>query len=210
MSGAVNWEQPLFPEPLIPQILRILLRSLAGFEKTHPIEFETDLSRRLLARMKRDAEIRDAPFYPYREIVEDDEESGRENRFDIWFILLDPVPKPPPYFVVEAKRLHVSFESGWSSLVAQYVTGKQGMMCFVDGRYSKGLTSAAMLGYVFDGNVQKARDGISKQVRKHHMKLKCRNSNGLKASRLGIPQVDETLHDFDGRHFTLFHILSTV
>jgi hypothetical protein len=41
----------------------------------------------------------------------------------------------PPYFAVEAKRLHVSLPSGWQSLVAEYVGGNQGMMCFITGRY---------------------------------------------------------------------------
>lgn len=84
------------------------------------------------------------------------------------------------------------------------------MMCFLDGRCSKGLTSAAMLGYDFDGDIPKARGEISKQIRKHHTKLKCLDSDGLKTSKLAIPGVDETLHDFDGRHFTLYHLLSAV
>ena len=53
--------------------------------------------------------------------------------------------KPWPYFVIESKRLHVSFASGWQSLVPEYVAGNQGMMCFINERYARDLESGGML-----------------------------------------------------------------
>ena len=90
---------------------------------------------------------------------------------DLRFLLLDPTKKPPPYFAVEGKRLHVSFESGWKSLIPEYVTHRQGMMCYIDGRYSKGLQFAGMLGYVFDGDVVRAATLISAHLLSHSDKL---------------------------------------
>src|ERR1035441_7926256 len=46
------------------------------------------------------------------------------------FLYSTGVNKPWPYFGIESKRLHVSFPSGWQSLISEYVTGHQGMMCF--------------------------------------------------------------------------------
>ena len=84
------------------------------------------------------------------------------------------------------------------------------MMCFVDGRYSKGLASAAMLGYVFDGNVAKARAAVASSIRLNRSKLKTLPPHGLAPCRYAIAGVGETCHDFDGRIFTLYHILSAV
>jgi hypothetical protein len=84
------------------------------------------------------------------------------------------------------------------------------MMCFADGRYSKGLASAAMLGYVFDGDVAKARAAIASSIQLNHSKLKTLPPHGLAPCRYAIGGVDESCHDFDGRGFTLYHILSAV
>ena len=127
-----------------------------------------------------------------RERVLDDLKTGKESRLDITFTFSTQERKPWPYFAIEAKRLRVSFKGKVYSQTSKYVTDHQGMICFVDGRYSKGLTSAAMLGYVFDGDLPKARGEISNKVRKYHAKLKCRNSHGLRQSKLIIQGVDET------------------
>lgn len=210
MSAAEEWIQPLFPEEEIPFILQAVSRSLLSLKKTKLRELETSLNRRLRVELQRDEQLRDRPVEVDREKVLDDLDTGEESRVDITFTFSTQRQKPWPYFAIEAKRLRVSYKGKVYSQTSQYVTHRQGMMCFVDGRYSKGLTSAAMLGYVFDGDIAKARDEISKQISKNHVKLKCRNPHGLKSSEGDIPQVDESLHDFGGRHFTLFHILSAV
>ena len=210
MNDAGKWVQPLFPEEEIPFILQALSRCLITLKKTKTRELETSLNKRLRISLQRDPQLRDRPVEVDREKVLDDSKTGAESRLDITFTFSTQRYKPWPYFAIEAKRLRVSYKGKVNSQTAKYVTDRQGMMCFVDGRYSKGLTSAAMLGYIFDGDVVKARDEITKQISKYHSKLKCRNSAGLKPSKLAIPGVDESLHDFDGRHFTLFHILSAV
>jgi len=210
MSDAGKWVQPLFPEEEIPFILLALSRCLITLKKTKIRELETTLNKRLRVSLQRDAQLRDRPIEVDREKVLDDFETGAESRLDITFTFSTQRQKPWPYFAIEAKRLRVSYKGKVYSQTSKYVTDRQGMMCFLDGRYSKGLTSAAMLGYVFDGNIAKARDEISKQIRENQVKLKCRRSGELKESKLAIAGVDESLHDFGDRHFTLFHILSAV
>ncbi|MBC8128242.1 MAG: hypothetical protein H8M99_13960, partial [Gloeobacteraceae cyanobacterium ES-bin-144] len=121
MNGdASEWVIPLFPEEEIPHILSAILRCLNGFHKLDPLEYETSLTKRLLKRLRGDKNLRDRPVWPDREAIHDDEDSGDEGRLDLRFMLLDAKQKPPPYFAIEAKRLHVSFQSGWEALASKY------------------------------------------------------------------------------------------
>ena len=210
-DDACEWVVPVFPHEEIPHILGAVLRCLDGFRKSSPQELETSLTKRLLKRLRRDRYLRDRPVWPDRETVLDDEKSDDEGRLDLRFMLLGGCQKPPPYFAVEAKRLHVTFESGWKSLVAEYVSNRQGMMCFIDGRYSKGLRSGGMLGYVFDGDVPRAVSTLSKSLDKHHERLHSEPPYELVPS-LDFPPhaVWTTKHLVRERPFTLFHVLTEV
>lgn len=211
MNGSASeWVIPLFPEEEIPGILRAVLRSLKGLRKTKPCELETGLNKRLRKSLLRDSELRDSPVEVDREKVLDDDDSEDEGRLDISFTFSTERRKPWPYFAIEAKRLHVTYKGRVYPQIQKYVTDRQGMMCFVDGRYSKGLASAAMLGYVFDGNVTQARAGISSCIQLSRVKLKTLPPHGLASCRYAITDVNETRHEFEGREFTLFHILSAV
>ena len=161
-------------------------------------------------RTKPDKMLRAAPFVPVREhqIFEKSTQEGHSGRIDINFICL---PGDESYFAIEAKRLHVDFPSGWKSLVREYVAEEQGMMCFINGKYSRFQRSAAMLGYVFDGNVNKARTGIAASVRKNVVALRLALPHQLQRSRVvPLDRVDETRHSFDSRQFTIYHLLISV
>ncbi|MHB8809929.1 MAG: hypothetical protein ACYC9M_07920, partial [Desulfobulbaceae bacterium] len=108
-------------------------------------------------------------------------------------------------------RLHVTFPSGWQSLVSEYVTGDQGMLCFISGRYSGTQQAAAMLGYVFDGDVARARSGIENSVRKNTGLLKLLPPHKLQRSPIlpGRP-VDETRHQLESRPLTIYHLFVSV
>lgn len=212
MSGdAGKWVVPVFPDEEIPHILAALLRCLKGLDKISSLELETSLTKRLLKLLRQDSGLRDRPVWPFRETIVDDEESDAEGRLDLHFHLQDPRHKPPPYFAVEAKRLHVTFNTNWKSLVTEYVTHRQGMMCFIDGRYSKGLQSGGMLGYVFDGNIHRAVSGISENLNAHREKLRSVSPHLLQPLSSFPPEtVWTTTHRVDGHSFTLFHILAEV
>ncbi len=127
-------------------------------------------------------------------------------RGDLAFLAATGAKKPWPYFLTEAKRLHVTFPSGWHSLVSEYVTGEQGMLCFVKGRYARGLAFGGMLGYVFDGHVAEARVSIAAAIQKNAEKLKCTNPKTLVDSKIvpGEKRISETVHHLP-RRFTVFH-----
>lgn len=205
---------PLFPAEQIPFIIEVVLDHAQSLKKKHPAEKEDDLSDRLHQRIRRDQRIRSAPFSVHREyrVYDDDEdidESGYSGRIDFNFVYPGG---DQTYFAIEAKRLRVSFPSGFKTLVDEYVSGDQGMMCFINGKYSSTQRYGTMLGYVFDGDISKARSGIKTAIVKHSGKLKLETPPGFKKSTIVLPRkrVNETLHDLSGRKFSIYHILVPV
>jgi hypothetical protein len=222
------WRQP-FPEDEIPFILAALVRCMAMVKKTKPCEHENDLTIRLWKRLRRDAELNSRPTHLDPEAWELDEadEDGRVGRLDLRFLFSTGTLKPWPCFAIEAKRLHVTFpKAGWNSLVPEYVTSttskpveeEQGMMCFISGRYSRGLRAGAMLGYVFDSEVVKARIAIAEAIQAHAKKLRLITGGRLVGSDI-YPGVSESIHelvddtdsdDLFRARFTIYHVLEAV
>lgn len=224
------WRQP-FPESEIPFILAGILRCMASVNKRSNHERENPITTRLWKRLRRDAELNDRPTHldPEAWEVDEKDEEGKIGRLDFRFLLLAPI-KPTPVFAIEAKRLHVTFpKAGWKSLVPEYVTGdtnkpveeEQGMMCFISGRYSRGLRAGAMLGYVFDGEVEAARAAIATAIQTHARKLKLVPSTRLTDSSIlpGTSGISESSHDLADEidlgdlfreRFTIYHLLVAV
>jgi hypothetical protein len=170
---------------------------------------ENDLSDRLRDLLDRDSEFRLRPVELFREVPIYDRRIARKKplgRGDIKFLFSTGVRKPWPYFLIEAKRLHVTFPSGWGSLVPEYVSGNQGMMCFIERRYSRGLTTGGMLAYVFDGKIDEARAAVAAQIETHAAKLKCIRDQRFAVSGVvaGEDRIGETVHALPER-FTIYH-----
>jgi len=224
------WRQP-FPESEIPFILAAILRCMTTVKKAEPCERENLITTRLWKTLLRDPELKKSPTHLDTEAWELNEadEDGKIGRTDLRFLLLAPI-KPTPFFAIEAKRLHVTFpRAGRNSLVPEYVTShtskpvedEQGMMCFVSGRYSRGLRAGGMLGYVFDGKVEVARDAIAATIQTHAKKLNLVPSSRLADSAIlpGKSGISESLHDLADKidlgdlfrkRFTIYHLLVPV
>lgn len=213
----------LFPDDAIPLILRVVQRCASTLRKRAPCESENSLSDRLYHRIQRDTEFRDqVPAQLFREIsvyrenspIEEDLEPPRPGpigRVDFVFINGTGLAKPYPEFVIEAKRLHVTFpRAGRHSLVPEYVSGDQGMMCFISGRYASTQNVGAMLGYVFDGKVADARSAIGTAVGANSEKLRLKKGAALTATTLPAIRADETWHALDRCDFQVFHLLAQV
>ena len=87
-------------------------------------------------------------------------------------------------------------------------------MRFISGQYAPYMTSSAMLGYVFDGDIDKARSGINGYIKKTRGKiseLKIQKPHELTRSSI-MPNhpVDETIHQLENRLFTIYHIFLAV
>ena len=203
---------PLFPLEEVPFILGAVLRSGGRLRKLHNTEFENHISDRLRALLDRDPELRDRPVEVRRSVPLYDRKRTREKQLgtpDLSFEYSTAKKKPWPYFAIEAKRLHVPFPSGWQSLVAEYVTGAQGMMCFIEGRYSSGLASGGMLGYVFDGNVNQAQASVGAFIATNHAQLKCATTPPFGRSP-SLGGVSESRHSRSDREFCIYHVFLTV
>ena len=213
-DDAAEWI-PLFPEEEIPFILAAILRSGAGLKKRHDTELENDLNDRLRDELDRDSGLRDRPVEIFREVPLYDRQRARRKqlgRTDLMFLYSTGVNKPWPYFGVESKRLHVSLPAGWKSLISEYVTGHQGMMCFIDQRYASGLASGGMLGYVFDGQIQKARAAVGASIAANHQQLKCSRPGPLAPSSVlaGESRISESAHALPQGAFTIYHLFLPV
>lgn len=207
---------PLFPEEEIPFILQAVLRCGRQLRKKDPREREDHLSNRLYLHLRRDPDLRKRPVRPFREVSvydssEQDDSLGENpsGRPDIVF-LYPSISGEWPYFAIECKRLHVTFLSGLRALINEYVTGHQGMMCFIEQRYSRGLAHGAMLGYVFDGKADVARESVAQSIRQHHDKLQAHHQGEMQPSALSIPEIHETHHRIGGRLFVLHHLFVSV
>jgi hypothetical protein len=211
--NATEWI-PLFPEEEIPYILDAVLRSGAQLRKLHPTELENDLTDRLRDKLDRDPILRTRPVELFREVPLYDRRRARQRqlgRTDLLFLYSTGNRKPWPYYAIESKRLHVTFPTGWQSLISEYVTGNQGMLCFITERYAAGLTSGGMLGYVFDGDIGKARSSVNAMIEENHERLKCAISR-LQASSImrGENQITESVHSLPYRSFTIHHLFLSV
>jgi hypothetical protein len=212
--NASNWI-PLFPEEEVPFILAAVLRSGTRLRKEHATELENDLSDRLRDILDRDSGLRGRPVELFREVPLYDRKRARRKqlgRTDLMFLYSTGAQKPWPYFVIESKRLHVKFPSGWQSLVSEYVKGHQGMMCFVKGRYSSGLVSGGMLGYVFDGKIEEARSSVCTSVEANRKQLRCDAQSPFRPSSTltGKSKVSESLHSLAHGSFTVYHLFVAV
>lgn len=200
----------LFPVDEIPAILNKIMHHSATLKKESDSDREDVLSDKLFKILRRDKLIRRAPYTLLREhqLFENDEVEGHSGRVDINFVC---PPGDQTYFAIEAKRLHVNFASGWQSLVGEYVTGGQGMMCFISGKYSQRQEAAAMLGYVFDGDVVKVRNSIKKAIQTNERLLELEPMGNLQNSSIVCgAQVDETIHALGTRQFIIYHMLISV
>jgi hypothetical protein len=74
------------------------------------------------------------------------------------------------FFTVECKRLRVPRKSGIAHLADKYV--EEGILRFVDGKYSSGLPFGGMVGYVMDNKVSEAFGTVQKAIQAGRRKLK--------------------------------------
>lgn len=103
-------------------------------------------------------------------------------------------------FTWECKVLH----RGGKNLYTEYL--EDGMMRFVIGKYSASCEHGGMIGYVLDGKLAKAQQGIESAILKHPTTLK---HSGSKMNSCSFTKTDsrlkETTHSLP-RSFTIVHV----
>jgi hypothetical protein len=216
-----QWRAP-FPDTEISHVLAAVLRCSADLRKADQCEHENRVTIRLARLLVQDAVMLTRPvrldLEAWEIVTEKAEILGR---LDLRYLYSTGTLHPWPCFALEAKRLHVTFPKGaWKSLISEYVTGnskktaeeEQGMMCFVTGRYSGGLRAGAMIGYVYDADVARARKAVLAAVAKYATKLKLSQPHQVEMSSIleNESRISESIHNLARGTFTIYHVLFSV
>ena len=210
MGGIPKGFRALFPKGHVPTILDSLYKAGETLQKKSPTEIENRLTRRLCIRMNQLPIFRDGPLsiHSQQELLSSDPDIDQPRGYIDILIACDRGSEV--YFAIEAKRLRVrSIKGKMKSGSNDYVTN--GMMRFVTGQYAPSMKTGAMLGYVFDGDIGKARTGIAGYIHKRSTALKLAPPKRLaRSSILPGKTIDETQHDLKSRTFTIYHLLLSV
>jgi hypothetical protein len=194
-----------FPDHLIPDILQLVLNSWASFTHPEPDELEVPTTRRFTHALRQAKNLCQLPFRIEREPSEDDPITGNElGRLDIKFCPALSA-REEIYFCFECKRLHVVENGTRRALSSQYV--KEGMMRFVEGKYSACVDHGGMIGYVLDGKTEKAIQNVKKNIDNNRSDLKIKQAASLNTSSL-LPDssnVQESVHSLH-RVFRIHHL----
>ena len=200
----------LFPKRHIPTVLISLFRAGENLRKKTTNDLEDWISRRLYWRLIRIYPFRDGPLdiRLQPEIVSvDSDENAPAGKID--FVVSCGLGAEI-YFAIEAKRLRVRSTSGkMDAGNDDYVN--EGMMRFVSGQYAPFMKTGAMLGYVYDKDIKKARSGVAGYIKSRGKELKLTSPKQLtRASILPDKPIYETRHGLKKHSFLIYHIFFAV
>lgn len=196
----------LFPTGYIPIILTNIFLAGETLRKKTPTEIENKLTRRFGVKMNQLPEFRRGPLslYLQPELPPLDPDSDSpEGYVDI---LISCGYGSETYFAIEAKRLRVRSVKGKMDAGNDDYVNK-GMMRFVSGQYAPYMTTGAMLGYVYDSDLQKACSGVGRYIQGKIKELRLLPPEKMKRSSLfATEEVYETHHDLSIRKFCIYHV----
>jgi hypothetical protein len=207
-GNAHKWKDDLLPEEFIPDIIELVIKSWGGFKKPDRLESEVSISKRFkeIVRLNKNRDYDNLPFQVWRELPTDNADFD-DGRVDILFLYL--TPNEEIYFAFECKRLRIPYPppAALRTNNSEYV-GHQGMMCFITGKYSRSVKHAGMMGYVMDGNIQKAISSLADRIKKKGTPLRLLKNTGLEFSsfQIFLDNVRETKHILSKKHFTIHHV----
>jgi hypothetical protein len=204
-----------FDDDYLAEILEAA--AVAWSRMKHPTESEIEdrITYRLAGRLLNDPEFADLPYDVVPQFWLLGLNGERLGRLHLRF---KHRRSQRDYFAFESKRLHVTHpRSGFSTEYPTYV-GKDGMMAFIVGQYSKGAPAAGMLGYVMDGRTDNAWSGLEKRIDAERLLLRLVATSALAKSELsraitkGISgtHLGETEHNLDTGRLRMFHLLLPV
>ncbi len=210
MAGEVREFRVLFPQRHIPIILISILQAGKTLRKKSPNEIENRLTRRFCIKLNQIQIFRDGPLsiHPQQEILSSDPDKDTPGGYID--ILVSCEFGSEVYFAIEAKRLRVRSTSGkMDAGNDDYVNN--GMMRFVSGQYAPFMKTGAMLGYVYDGDTEKACSGVAGYISSKVKGLKLISPKQLtKASIVPDKPIYETRHGLKKRTFFIYHIFLSV
>ena len=187
-----NWDD-FFQEILIPAVVAHVITTWEHMPKPGPSDLEDAISDKLYSALVNAKRRSDFPFLIRREDLEFDTDLAKETgRKDIVFF--PSLQEQEVYLCLEAKRLNAVISGVRRSLADEYV--KEGMQRFVDGKYARFVRHGAMLGYVLDGDTDRAMTNVANNIRIRLTELRMEKNGGFQPStvRPADPLTKETHH----------------
>lgn len=206
-SGRLDAEFNPFTDEYLGEILEAVAIAWARMKRPKSTELEDQITRKLVACLRHNSIFRELPFDVTQQFILDDVDAKYLGRLDLHVKYRQ---SQRDYFAFEAKRLHLSYATEYST----YVSG-EGMGAFIEGPYSKGLAAAGMLAYVMDGDTERAWTGLATRIHARREDLRLQASSQFGESELkqhvkdGLPgtRLGETLHDLASHALRLLHLL---
>lgn len=207
LDNEKSWGE-LFPVNSIPNILGLVVDTWNNFKKPNANELENRINQRFTDKLRIAKNEADLRCFQIRSEVGT---IGTDGRIDIVFIPTG-THREEVYFAFECKRLRIPCEDKTKpdSNSSKYV-GKDGMMCFITGKYSEGLNYGGMIAYVMDGKVNEAIIQVKNSMQKKKIPLCVINDPFFMTSPLlNDDKVKETSHKLGARDFTIYHVFLAI
>jgi len=204
-----------FAVEYVGEILGAVAMAWARMRKPPGNEIEDRITNRLAGRLQNDPLFETFPFDVVPQYWLLGLNGERLGRLDLRF---KHRHSQRDYFAFEAKRLHVTHPGGSFNPEYSVYTGEEGMLAFVSGQYSARLPVAGMLGYVMDGETDKAWTGVGRRIEARRTFLRLLAASRFAKSALigSVAQgkagtrLGETTHDLGTHTLRLFHMLLPV
>jgi hypothetical protein len=141
-AGDPSYWDDFFQQNLIPSVLTHVITTWEAMARPGPSDLEEAISIRLYSALVNAKERNALPLLiRYQDVEVDTDLAKQKGRKDIVFF---PSYEEDIYLCLEAKRLNALISGVLRSLADEYV--KEGMQRFVDGKYSRRVRHAGMLG----------------------------------------------------------------
>ena len=205
--GDVDAWAEVFPEELVPRIIDLVWTTWAAFQKPAADDREVPITRRFKCALKQAKDYARLPVRIERELAEDDPATAQERgRIDLKFSPAGSALEEV-YFAFECKRLNATKNGTRRPRAAEYVT--EGMLRFVTGQYAAAMRHGGMIGYVLDGDCDRAIHLVSQNIATNRELLRMHASSAFTESSLrrDNPMIRETSHNLGpDRRFRLHHL----
>lgn len=200
-----------FIDSLVPDILELVISTWKDMPTPAADAHENPITKDLCRRMIQNKKSSELPFRVNYQSVELEPVDGTDQGdMDIAFFP-SQISREDIYFCLECKRLHVTKNGKFSSLATEYVT--EGMLRFINGRYSAMVNNGGMLGYVLDGDTDQAINNVSNAVQARHTDLGMTPPGDMQLSsvRPSDTNARETHHTrpHDSLPFQIHHIFAS-
>ncbi len=191
-AGDPSYWDDYFHQNLVPTVLAHVIATWERMRQPGPSDLEDATSVKLYSALINGKDRNAHAFLiRYQDLEVDTDLEKETGKKDIVFY---PSHQEEIYLCLEAKRLNAIVSGVRRSLADEYV--KEGMQRFVDGKYARLVLHGAMLGYVLDGDVDRAMKNVENNIRSRVDELRMDKNAGFLAStiRPDDPRVKETRH----------------